>query len=276
MRALIFFSEKKNVAQFVQYLEEELFLLGISAQVIPLKIGEKPVLDFKINSKEDFAISVGGDGTVLRVARLVYPINIPIFPVNFGNLGFITEIKKNEIIQIIQKYKQKHIFFDERLMLEAEVLSLKEKKFKGIALNEAVVSRNFLYKLLELELTIDKEYVCRYRADGLIIATPTGSTAYSLSAGGPILEPDLQNFVITPLCPHSLRVRNLVVSAKKEIAIRVLSEEKQLLTLDGQDSFELQPEDIIVIKAAAHPVKIAKPDQRTFYSVLKEKLDWLD
>lgn len=276
MRALIFFSEKKNVAQFVKYLEEELFLLGINTLVIPLKIGEIPKLEFKINPKEDLAISVGGDGTVLRVARLIHPYHLPIFPVNFGNLGFITEIKKNEIVNIIRKYQDGSVFFDERLMLEAEVLSSKERKFHGFALNEALISRHFLYKLLELELTLDKEYVCRYRADGLMIATPTGSTAYNLSAGGPILEPDLNNILITPICPHSLRVRNLVISAKKMIAIRVLSEDKQILTLDGQESFELHPEDIIMIKAAPHPIKIAKPDQRTFYTVLKEKLDWLD
>jgi NAD+ kinase len=139
-----------------------------------------------------------------------------------------------------------------------------------------VITRHSLCKLIEVELMVNGEYVCRYRADGLIVSTPTGSTAYSLSASGPILEPDLDNILITPICPHSLRVRPLVVSGDKTLEFRILSDETQMLTIDGQEWYYLNPEEIVVIKKAEKKVRLAKPDKRTFYTVLKEKLNWLD
>lgn len=276
MRALVFFSEKKNVSHFIKYLEEELFLLNVESRFISVSIDDQKELDFKVNPETDFAISIGGDGTVLMVARTLLKHQIPIFPVNFGNLGFITEIKKNELITLIKKHLDKNVFFEERLMLESTIISDKSIVQKNYALNDVVVTRSSWCKLIEVELSINGDYVCRYRADGLIIATPTGSTAYSLSAGGPILEPDLNSIVITPICPHSLRVRPLVISSNKEIEIRVVSDANQMLNHDGQNQTDLNTDDIVLIKATPQKIRLAKPDKRNFYTVLKEKLNWLD
>jgi len=277
MRALVFYSGKRSIPGFIKYLEEELYLLGIQSVFIKVQLGTTPILDFEINSAEDFAISLGGDGTVLHVAQLLYGLNpIPLFPVNFGSLGFITEIRKNELIPLIKKFLSDEVCFEERLMLEIEVFSGKKKVYTGLVLNEAVLTRHQRFQLLELELRINNFYVCRYRSDGLIIATPTGSTAYSLSAGGPILEPEIKQFLINPICAHSLGSRPLVVSAEKIVEIRVLHQIEQKLVLDGQERTHLRAGDIVIIKAAKQFIKIVQPDQRNFFSVLREKLNWLD
>jgi len=276
MRALIFFSEKKDVSQFVKYLEEELFLMQVETVLIPVKIPEPAGLEIEIRPETDFAVSLGGDGTVLFVTRTLYPHPIPIFPVNFGNLGFITEIKRNELIPMIQKYIKGQASLEERILLDGQVVSSKEITARALAFNDMVITRHALCKLIELELSIDGEYVCRYKADGLILSTPTGSTAYSLSASGPILEPGLNCFLITPICPHSLRVRPLVVPAEKTLEVRILSSETQMLAVDGQEWHPLNPGDMVRVAAAEKKTRIVKPDLRNFYMVLKEKLNWLE
>ncbi len=276
MRALIFFLEEKDVSQFVKSLEEELFLLNIKTVLFPLSSQNNLPSSFNVNSQTDFAISLGGDGTVLSVVRLLYPHVLPIFPINFGNLGFITEIKKNELLAILKKHIQKKVEVEERILLQGQVISSQEVKASLLAFNDFVISPHTVKKLINIELFIDNEYVCRYRADGLILSSPTGSTAYSLSAGGPILEPDLNCFVITPICPHSLRVRPLVVSAHKTLEIKILSKEPQSLTADGQDSYALNLDDGVIINKAPQKTQIVKSDLRNFYTVLKEKLNWLE
>ncbi|HCL56583.1 MAG TPA: NAD(+) kinase [Spirochaetia bacterium] len=275
MRALVFYSERKNTSSFLKYLKEELDLLKIQSVFIPLTIEKKMSIDFEIDEETDFAVSLGGDGTVLHVTRILYHYSIPIFPVNFGNLGFITEIKQNELIHMIKEYLNQKIGFDYRLMLETNIHHQRHHKvFTGFALNEITLTRTIPCKLIEIEVKIDEHYVSKYRADGLIIATPTGSTAYSLSAGGPILEPGLNNFIITPISPHSLRLRPLVISSDKEIELKVLTSGESMVTLDGQEIHYLKDHEIVVVKSAAKRIKIARPDKRNFYNVLKEKLNW--
>lgn len=276
MRALIFYAERKNIASFVRYLEEEFYLLKIHTITIPLSPDKKQKINFECNPQEDFAVSLGGDGTMLGVARFLYPWNIPIFPVNFGNLGFITEIKNNEIVPMIKNYLENQVVFEERILLESRIFSLNADENVSIAMNDVVITRKTPCKIIDLEVLVNQEYFCRYRADGLIIATPTGSTAYSLSASGPILEPTLENIVITPICPHSLRVRPLVLPADKQIEIRVLGSEDNLLTIDGQETYDIDSQNIIFVKTAPKKIRLAKPEKRSFYNVLKEKLNWLD
>ncbi|HOJ49305.1 MAG TPA: NAD(+)/NADH kinase [Spirochaetota bacterium] len=272
MEILLFYiSTNSKVLDFINYLEDEIYILGYKSIKVPIEIDQIKTINY---SEGSIAISIGGDGTVLYVARLLANTNIPIFPVNFGNLGFITEIKKNELIHILKSFIENKIETQKRIVIKSDIISNNEiKTYK--ALNDIVITRSNVCKIIDLDLYINQEYVCRYRADGLIIATPTGSTAYSLSAGGPILEPELENIIITPICPHSLRVRPLVIDASKEIQIRVISNTPQIITFDGQITFEITNKDLITIKKDGY-VNIVKPENRSFFNVLKEKLNWLD
>jgi len=272
MNFLLFYIEgNTKVLSFLEYLEEEIELLGFNSKRIPISISGVTDIDIE---KGSIAISIGGDGTVLYVGRLLVKTDIPIFPVNYGNLGFITEIKKNEIIHILKSYLENKIEIQKRIVLSATIFK-RDSSTKENALNDVVVTRSNMCKIIDIDLYVNQEYVCRYRSDGLIVATPTGSTAYSLSAGGPILEPDLDNIIITPICPHSLRVRPLVIDGNKEIQIRLASNNPQMITMDGQITYEITNKDIITIKKAGY-INIVKPENRSFFNVLKEKLNWLE
>ncbi len=279
MKALIFFSSKINISDYLTYLENELNQLKIKTVKIPVNFQEDLDLHEKINPKKDFAISLGGDGTVLHVARQLFEHEIiPIFPVNFGSMGFITEIKKDELLHLIDKYLNGNVKFDERILLRAKVFDEKTHlvKYSGLALNDTIIARHSSFKPIDLELTVNNHYVCKYRGDGLIVATPTGSTAYSLSASGPIVEPALDNLLITPICSHSLRVRPLVLSGSSLIKVDIATDAMQKLVMDGQERFTLKMGDCVSINSTQNKIKIARPDQRTFFNVLKEKLNWLD
>jgi NAD+ kinase len=218
---------------------------------------------------------LGGDGTMLAAARLAAPRGIPILPINMGSLGFLTSFTVEELYPALEDTLAGRFSVSQRVMLSVE----HERAGKVIetqrVLNEVVINKGALARMIELELGIDAEFVCRYRADGLIVASPTGSTAYSLSAGGPIVHPGVESFIITPICPHTLSDRPVVVRDSSSIEIRLSgSTESVFLTLDGQKGIPLQATDRVRISRAKELLKLIQPPKKSYFEILRNKLKW--
>jgi len=223
----------------------------------------------------DLLIVLGGDGTLLSAARLSAARKVPILAVNLGGLGFLTTVSQDELYLILEEiFTDKHRV-SERVMLEAKVIRDGNVFRRQIALNDAVLNKAALARIMDLELHVDGDYVTTYKADGLILSTPTGSTAYSLAAGGPIVYPIVEAFVVTPICPHTLTNRPLVVpdSVKIEIDFHA-GDEAVFLTLDGQVGIELEKGDHIVVQKAAEKLLLVRPAKKTYFQILRNKLKW--
>lgn len=229
----------------------------------------------RIPSRADIIIVLGGDGTMLSVARLVGGRGVPILGINLGGLGFITEVNRNEVFGALEEALAGDSLIEERIMLTAAVYRHSEKVADFVVLNDAVINKGALARIIGLETYVDGLYVTSYRADGLIISTPTGSTAYSLSAGGPILYPTLNSVMVTPICPHTLTNRPLVLpdTVAIEVVLRAESEDV-FLTLDGQVGFSLERDDRVTVRKSAFTTKLLIPRQRDYFQVLREKLKW--
>ena len=229
----------------------------------------------ELPQKIDLLIVLGGDGTLLAAARLLGDRNVPILPVNLGALGFLTSVTLNELYPLLELLLEGKHRISERMMLEAEIVRGEKTISRHLALNDAVVTKSDLARIIDLDVFVDGDLVGRFRADGLIVATPTGSTAYSLSAGGPIIYPVHQSFVITPICPHMLTNRPLVLSDSSKIEIQFVSgDEPARLTVDGQVGVELFLNDRVVIRKAKNKVQLVRPPQKTYFEVLRNKLRW--
>ena len=226
-------------------------------------------------AKVDLVIVLGGDGTLLAAARALGGHEVPILAVNLGGLGFLTSVTLEELYPVLETILAGAHLTSERMMLEAEIVRSNKPAERLTALNDAVANKAALARMLDFDVHVDHHHVGRYRADGLIVATPTGSTAYSLAAGGPIIHPDLDAFVITPICPHMLTNRPLVVpdTAKVELDFVELGE-PVFLTLDGQVGFQLEPKDRVIITKSASKVTFVSPPRLTYYEILRSKLRW--
>jgi NAD+ kinase len=218
---------------------------------------------------------LGGDGTLLAAARVAAPLGIPILPINMGSLGFLTSFKLEELYPALEETLAGHFSSSERVMLEVELERGDEVVERQSVLNEAVIHKGALARMIELELSIDSDFVCRYRVDGLIVATPTGSTAYSLSAGGPIVHPSVESWIVTPICPHTLSDRPIVVRDSSFVEINLAKNtESVFLTLDGQTGIPMQPDDKVRMKRAAERLKLIQPPKKSYYEILRSKLKW--
>jgi NAD+ kinase len=225
--------------------------------------------------KVDLVIVLGGDGTLLAVTRALAGRNIPILAVNLGGLGFLTSVTLEELYPVLESVLAGEHHTSERMMLEAEIVHSEKPAERLTALNDAVANKAALARMLDFDVHIDHNHVGRYRADGLIVATPTGSTAYSLAAGGPIIHPDLDAFVITPICPHMLTNRPLVIPDTARVELRFpVTGDPVYLTIDGQIGFQLQPQDRVVITKAATKVQVVRQPRKTYYEILRSKLRW--
>ena len=224
----------------------------------------------------DLAISLGGDGTLLSCARACVHGGIPILAVNLGTFGFITEVSKTEWRAAYEKFISGKLGISRRVMIEASVMRGKDVICSLTGLNDAVVGSSGISRLIELKLFLANSYVGRYRADGVIISTPTGSTAYSMGAGGPILHPEMEAFILNPICPFTLSNRPLVVSGHEDIELEVerLERTDVVLTVDGQQPVPLEPGDRIGLRMLENRSLIIRSDQRNFYEVLRSKLKW--
>jgi NAD+ kinase len=222
----------------------------------------------------DLLIVLGGDGTLLAAARLENPRAVPILPVNLGGLGFLTSVTLEELYPILEEVFGGKSRISERVMLSVEVTRDGRVVERQRALNDAVINKGALARILDLELTINGQFVCSYKADGLILSTPTGSTAYSLSAGGPIVHPLVEALVVTPICPHTLTNRPLVVPDSARIEVTVCGTESVYLTMDGQVGIKLEPCDRVAISRAAERPRLVRTARMMYYEVLRDKLKW--
>jgi NAD+ kinase len=229
----------------------------------------------QVAEESDLLLVLGGDGTILATAREATPRGIPILPINMGSLGFLTSFMAEELYPALEAVLEGRTTVDERVLLQVERVHNEEVLTHQWVLNEAVVHKGTLARMIELELYIDGSFVCRYRADGLIVATPTGSTAYSMSAGGPIVHPAVESILITPICPHTLSDRPVVVPDTSLIELRVAdNSDSVFLTLDGQTGVPMAVGDRVKIGRAAERLKLIQPPNKSYFEILRSKLKW--
>ena len=229
----------------------------------------------QVAKNSQLLLVLGGDGTLLAAARVAAPLDIPILPINMGSLGFLTSFKLEEMYPALEETLAGRLPSSERVMLDVELEREGQIVERQTVLNEAVINKGALARMIEVELLIDGEFVCRYRVDGLIVATPTGSTAYSLSAGGPIVHPSVESWVITPICPHTLSDRPVVIRDSSEVEIDLSAgTESVFLTLDGQTGIPMQPADRVRMTRAAERLKLIQPQKKSYFEILHSKLKW--
>jgi NAD+ kinase len=259
------------IIDWLQRNKCEVLLSEITAsQLNRSELGFAPVDIYK---QADFLIVLGGDGTLLGVARQTLWLKTPILGVNMGRLGFITEVEKDDIFEALEKVINGEFTLEERMMLEATVIKDDVQVESFYALNDIGVTKGTLSRMITLKTYIENNYIDTYHADGLLISTPTGSTAYSLSAGGPIVNPGVSVILITPICPHSLNSRSIVVSDSDTIAIDIVDNFQEVhLTCDGQQGHKLKSGDRVIIKKAPFTARLVKVANRSFYDVLRTKL----
>ena len=240
-----------------------------SAKMISLNDG----IDFdKMCKSCDFLVSLGGDGTLLSLVRRSYKYGKPVAGINAGNLGFLADVTISEVESFLQQLKNGECRIDERMMISGKIEGAnKEIKFYGF--NDVVVTRPTISKMATIETFVENDMINRYRGDGLIISTPTGSTAYNLAADGPVMYPLTKAFILTPICPHSLTQRPLVMPADFTIKIKTPNK-KLLVVIDGQDSYELDRDDVLEIRGACKSAKLLHRKERNYFRVLRDKLSW--
>ena len=221
----------------------------------------------------DMALSIGGDGTLLNACRRVYEQAVPVCGINFGTVGFLIDIELDEIETKLQKILDKEYRIEERLMLSGYVVHDGRKSYKGSAVNDIVVTKGGMARMLRFGLTINDTCIANYKADGLIVSTATGSTAYSLSAGGPIVNPLVKALVLTPICPHTFDIRSMVISEDDTIRVRIEAGHPDIfISFDGQKSYQLADEDEVIVKRAKNPARIVKFGDKDYYRIMRDKL----
>lgn len=288
-RAILFVNPEKKQAELLSdKIADELRSLGIETDTFSL--GEKP--DFAYGAGYDVAITLGGDGTVLFAARAVSPKSVPIFPVNLGTFGFIAGVQPREWREVFGRWMRGEVSVSRRLMLEIRVMRGDDEIFRDCCLNDAVISALAVARIIKLKVFCDESHLSgkmsgsgraqflelgEYRSDGLIVATPTGSTAYSAAAGGPIVDPELEALILNPICPFTLTHRPMILSAAETIMIEVDEgqREKILLTIDGQVTEKLKSGDRIYLKKAPNFCYLIASGRGSFYNALKTKLAWV-
>jgi NAD+ kinase len=222
----------------------------------------------------DVLLVLGGDGTLLSMARLVGDLGVPILGVNLGGLGFLTALTVDELYPALEALLAGGLFIEERVMLAAQVWRHGERLSDYVALNDVVITKSAMSRIINLAVSVDGQFATGYRADGLIISTPTGSTAYSLSAGGPIVFPTMPAVVLTPICSHTLTNRPIVLPAEQRIEVTLQSDQDVMVTLDGQVGFALKEGDVVAVYQAAARIRLLRFPQKHFFSVLRTKLKW--
>lgn len=227
------------------------------------------------NVSADLAFVFGGDGTILSASRKLYDKQIPLIGVHLGKFGFLAELTLQDINDSLERICSGEYVVSQRMLLTCKVIRCNQVINETVGLNDAVISRTSLSRLISIKLYVNEKIVTTYSCDGLIVSTPAGTTAHSLSAGGPIVTPDMEAFAITPICPHTLSNRPLVVSGSSKIEMEQISESKGIgLTVDGQVYFDVKAGDRVVIEKAEKKLQLIDTQTRTFYDVLREKLNW--
>jgi NAD+ kinase len=265
-------------ADLATSLAEGLRVRGIDVVFID-DYGESPPPGFargpglKVAGEVDILVALGGDGTFLRGANLVGDHDVPLLGLNLGSLGFLTPYATSEASAALLDAAEGRLVIEERMRLTVTLRVQGGQSESQSALNEAVITQRGVTRLLDLAASLNGEPIATYKADGLILSSPTGSTAYSLAAGGPILTPDLEAIVLTPICPHTLTNRPLVVRADRGLSVTNLSPDHASLTVDGLWSREVSPKDVVEVRKATRPLRVFRP-RSSFFAILRQKLSW--
>ena len=262
-----------ELAQFLQLKNREVFIDLATAQFSHIE-GFSTITRQDIGTRTDLAIVLGGDGTMLSVARDLYAYNVPLIGVNRGRFGFLTDINSELMTASIERILAGEFSAESRILLNATITREAEVLYSGIALNDIVITKAEQSRLMELELKIDDHYVNTMRADGLIVATPTGTTAYALSAGGPILYPTLEAITLVPICPHTLTNRPIAINSNSVVEIIIKNTKDARAHLDGQEKYNLQEGDVVRVERAFKTVTLLHPLGHNHFDMLREKLSW--
>jgi NAD+ kinase len=227
----------------------------------------------ELYSSCDVIIVLGGDGTILNIARQSSQYDVPLFGINLGHLGFLAEAEISDMYLSLGKIMSGDYFIEKRMMLEASIEGSEDGQKELLALNDVIITKGMQSRMISFSIFINNSFFELYSADGIVISSPTGSTAYSLSAGGPIVSPDLNVLVITPICPHTLHNRSIVVSEKDEVRIEICEENTEvMLSVDGQDSYKLNPGRVVKVRSSSCVTNLVKLKQRSFFDVLRRKI----
>lgn len=263
------------LAQFLRARGLDVLLEEDTARLIPQPPAPSRALD-RIGAEIDLAIVIGGDGTMLNVARNLAPHRVPIVGVNQGRLGFLTDIQVERMTEEIGRILDGDYRTEERLLLAAEIMRKGKIVHAARAFNDVIINKGELARLIEFETYLGGEFVNSIRGDGIIVASPTGSTAYALSAGGPILHPTLPALVLVPICPHTFSNRPIVVPSDSivEIVMTDLANQRAHATFDGQTTFSLEAGDRVYVRRAQTPVELIHPTGRSHFEVMRIKLHW--
>jgi len=262
-----------EIANFLHTTGHTVVLETNTAQHVALT-GVITMTPDEMGQHADVAIVVGGDGTMLGIARQLAPYNLPLIGINQGRLGFMTDIPSERMMPVLAEMLGGKVDSEQRSLLEGSVVRKGKRLFHGLAFNDIVVSRGAGAGMVELRVEVDRHFMYNQRSDGLIVATPTGSTAYALSAGGPLLHPSLGGMVLVPIAPHALSNRPIVVPDSSEIAIEVISGRNTSVNFDMQSLTSVGPRDRILIKRSAHVITFLHPQGWSYYDTLREKLHW--
>lgn len=262
----------KDLVAWLRERQREVVFDGKTAALLGEQAAHKKT---EIASLADMVIVLGGDGTMLNAARLVEERGVPILGVNMGGLGFLTEVSLDRLYPALEKVFAQEFVLDERLMLRAQIHRHGEHVAQATVLNDVVVSKGTLSRMVEIQISIDGKFVTNLRGDGLIVSTPTGSTAYSLSAGGPIIAPSIQALILTPISPHTLTHRPLLIPSGAALEVTLTSQDEgAMTTFDGQVGIAITQGDTVVINASPHRTRLIRFPDHTYYDVIRRKLKW--
>lgn len=267
---------RQTVVGLIEWLRQRglsVVLEKETATLVPAD-GAPAVTKTDLPAQVDLLVVLGGDGTLLSMARAVGDLGVPILGVNLGGLGFLTETALEEMIPALEATLAGQMAIDERRMLAARVVRNGERLPEQVALNDVVITKSAMSRIINLSVSVEGRHATAYRADGLIISTPTGSTAYSLSAGGPIIYPSVDAIVLTPICAHTLTNRPIVLPGTERLEVTLLADQDVMLTVDGQVGVALRQNDVVEVRQARAPIRLVRFPQKDFFSVLRAKLKW--
>ncbi|MBP9770887.1 NAD(+)/NADH kinase [Candidatus Gracilibacteria bacterium] len=268
----------KQLTKYLKAQKVEIFYDNNCHKIFPKEKGYKKE---EILRTVDMAITLGGDGTILKTARSISKHKVLLFPVNLGNLGFLTETNPDKLFETLDLVFEDKYAIDKRSLLRATLYRKNKKVCTYLALNDAVINQGSFARLITIDLEINGRRVVKFKADGVIVATPTGSTAHSLSAGGPIVHPGIEGLIITPICPSSLSMRSIVVPGTRQITITIDTQRRNEdlstigLTIDGQDPCMLKFGDQVKVRRSKRYLYIIRTKNR-YYKMLRQKLNWGD
>jgi len=271
----------KTICQLVAWLaERDITLVGgpeIERERIEHQTGcaVNQVESEKLAAEVDLMLVLGGDGTMIATARLIGDQEVPVLGINYGGLGYLAEFRIEELYTALESILSGNYRLDRRVMLAVELRRGNDPPKTSRVLNDVVINKSALARIIEIETYFDRYFVNSFRSDGLIVSTPTGSTAYNLSAGGPVIFPSMNAVVITPICPFTLSNRPIVVPDNAEIELLLKTDNEEVaLTLDGQVGFPMEVEDRVVIRKSRTTFNIIQPSNRNYFDVLRDKLRW--